>query len=130
MFDVGSRSRKFGARKYKVSRNEQPRAKDANLIFALDLFVVACALRALGNRDPDTSMSIFVDDDSASQVLTRGGSNYPLINHLIGPFRSLVAHESMRIWLEKVCSASNPADAPSQDRNPPAEITDENPFPR
>ena len=83
----------------------------------------------LENRAPDTSILIFGGNDSASQVLTRGGPNRPLTYHLVCSFWFLVARESMSTWFARVCSASNPADAPSKERDVPAEPAGGKPLP-
>ena len=100
---------------YKVSQNERTQGKHANPIFSLELFTADTALWALGNKARDASILVFVDNDSASQVLTKGGSNHPLISRLVGSSWFLVARESVSIWPVGVCASSNPADAPGGD---------------
>ena len=112
-----------------VPQNAQARLAATNLIFALELFTVASAVWALANRAPNASVLIFVDNDSAPRVLAKGESNHPLINQLVGSFWFLVARESVGVWIERVGSSSNPADAPSRGKAPPVEISDENPLP-
>ena len=129
VFSTGPGSRCASLFKYKMPRVDQALANGTNLIFALELFTAVAALCALRKRARDAAVLIFMDNDAAAQVLTRGGSNHPLINQLVGSFWSMVSQDSTRVWIERVCSKSNPADAPSRDRGPELDFRDEGSLP-
>ena len=97
--------------------------------FSLWNFSRRLRLYVLSERARGAAVLIFVDNDAAAQVLTKGGSNHPLINQLVGSFWSMVSQDSMSVWIERVCSESNPADAPSRDRGPELDFKDEGSLP-
>ena len=112
-----------------MPQSDQALAVGTNLIFALELFTAVAALCALREKARDAAVLIFVDNDAAAQVLSKGGSNHPLINQLVGSFWSMVSQDSMSVWIERLCSESDPADAPSRDRGPEFDFRDEGSLP-
>ena len=73
-------------------------------------------------------MVIAVVTDSAARVIAKGGSNYSLINRLVGASWSLAASDSLSILLWGVSSSSGAADAPCRGRPPPVRISSERPL--
>ena len=102
----------------RASEDDRARAAGANLIFALELYSVVAALFVIARSLEGKNLVFLVDNDAASQALINGASNRDLANRLIGVFWLLAGEFSLNIWLERVASASNPADAPSRG-NPP-----------
>ena len=115
--------------KTQVPLRDQAVGKGANLISVLELYAVFTALWALDNKLPGDSTTPYIDKDAAAQVLTKGGSNRSVVNHLVGAFWFLAARNSGDIWPERVSSTSSPANVPNMDGLPQAGISVYRPSP-
>ena len=112
-----------------ASSGDQAVAKKPDLIFAFELASAVSALWSLWGTSPGASVVVHIDNASASQVLATGGPNHSWIDYLVGAFWFLADRESLSIWLERVSSASNPADAPSRGETSPVVISGERALP-
>ena len=111
--------------KSRVACEDPALAQGNNRIFVIELYTVASARRSLGDTSPGAPAAISIRDYSAAQVLTKGGPNHLLINHVVRAFWFLAACESLGVWLERASSWSGPADTPSRDGLPPVAISRE-----
>ena len=90
--------------KSRVFPEGQSPARGTNLIFVLELDAVASALWSLRGTLPGASAVAFIDNDSAAQVLAKGGPNHSSTNYLVIAYWFLAAREPLGIWLRREAS--------------------------
>ena len=67
-----------------------------------------------GLAEENASNVIFVDNASLQGSLTKGRSKNATVNTLVGDSWLDACKKSLEVWVERVSSADNPADAPSR----------------
>ena len=72
-------------------------ATGANLIFVLELFVLASAVGSLVHLFSGVAVLIFVENDAAAQATTKVGPNRPLDLELTGLCWFLATRKSLSI---------------------------------
>ena len=85
-------------------------------IYILEMYAMVAAVLTIRCSVP-TNLILFMDNDAASQALIHGSAPASQASLLVKLFWNHVASNQILIWIERVASASNPADAPSRGYN-------------
>ena len=89
------------------------KVKDLTIEF-LETVVIFASLRLFGDLIRDRSVLCFTDNNNTLGSVVKGASrSAPALPVLRGIWEDL-AHLRVAVWFERVCSKSNPADAPSR----------------
>jgi hypothetical protein len=84
------------------------------LINPLETFAVLVALHTFKEQLRDTSITIYIDNNTAKSAISNGSSECQVSNQIAGEIWALAYENSMSIWVERVKSELNIADLPSR----------------
>ena len=84
------------------------------LICQIELLAVVLIRWEIQNLFPGRRVMIFIDNNSSRLALLKGTSKSPSMHVLIDAFYAAETKHPMLWWLERIPSASNPADEPSR----------------
>eukprot|EP00971_Amphidinium_carterae_P086155 1704575-Amphidinium_carterae.1 len=84
------------------------------MIGQVELFGAVLGLLAFRDELTDADIIHFVDNDSATSALIKGYSGKQDSARLVGMYWMLAALHRMNVYIDRVESKSNPADAPSR----------------
>ena len=84
------------------------------VIHQAEVLPAVVALRTWGPRLRGRRLIIFVDNGAAKAALVKGSTTSSASAELVTEFWSLAAAESVWVWVDRVPTKSNPADAPSR----------------
>ena len=82
-------------------------------IYILEMYAMVAAVTSVSARVP-TNLLLFMDNDAAAQALIKGSASNEQALLLIKLFWNHVASNHLLVWIERVDSGANPADAPSR----------------
>ena len=82
-------------------------------IYILEMYAMVGAVLSIHSTVP-TNLILFIDNDAAAQALIKGSASVEQALLLIKLFWNHIASNHLSVWIERVASASNPADAPSR----------------
>ena len=86
-------------------------------IYILEMYAMVAAVISIKPTKP-LNLLLFMDNDAAAQALINGSARDRTALLLIKLFWNHIASFHLCVWIERVPSASNPADAPSRGRSP------------
>ena len=89
-------------------------ATATNLIYGLEVYAALWCVKRLIKICPGGPIMLYVDNDAATSSLIAGRSKVGVVNELVREFWALLSEAGAPIWIERVSSKSNPADAPSR----------------
>ena len=89
-------------------------ATATNLIYGLEVYAALWCVKRLIKICPGGPIMLYVDNDAATSSLIAGRSKVGVVNELVREFWALLSEAGTPIWIERVSSKSNPADAPSR----------------
>ena len=92
----------------------QERGARRQLVGQAEILPVVLAQELWGRRFRDRRVLIFIDNDAARHALIRGGSPSGPSALMVDAFWTAEAELGAFSWIERVPSASIPADAPSR----------------
>ena len=84
-------------------------------IYILEMYAMVAAVSTIRSNVP-INILLFMDNDAAAQAIIKGSAPTEFALLLIKLFWNHVASNHINMWLERVASACNPADAPSRGR--------------
>ena len=85
-------------------------------IYILEMYAMVADLMELKPKGP-LNVLVFLDNNSAALALIRGSAQDPTAHKLIKLWWRHIVSNSLYVWVERVSSAANPADAPSRGSN-------------
>ena len=91
-----------------------------SVIYALEVLAVARALATCGCLVAGGRVSLYVDNDASAAAIAKGctHASAPEVNALVRCIWSMASSFDVALWIERVGTKSNPADAPSRARAP------------
>ena len=88
------------------------------VIHQAEVYPATVALQLWGNRIVGRRVLLFVDNDAAKECLIRGASMSKASASLVSDFWCAAVEHDLFVWIDRVASASNTADAPSREECP------------
>ena len=83
-------------------------------IHQAEVYPALISLHLWAGRLRGRRIILFVDNDAAKECLIKGTTRSKASAKLVSDFWAIAAEYELYIWVERVASAANPADAPSR----------------
>ena len=92
----------------------------SSLIFILELCAILLGLLLAQKYSPPGGVNaiFFEDNDACQSALLRGHTKCPVGTELIHKFWRMQSNGSCQVWIERISSSINCADAPSRGQGP------------
>ena len=116
MLDVATEGKEFFGGAVESSKVEPWKAagKKKRVIHQAEVYPAVVTLSVWGQRLKGRRIIAFVDNDAAKEALIKGTSSSKASARLVTDFWRRAAEMELYIWIERVASIANPADAPSR----------------